>query len=586
MPKTLLLADDSVVIQKLVGLSFANEDVDIVTADNGDDAIERARECRPDVVIADVIMPGKSGYEVCEAIKGDDALRATPVLLLKGTFEAFDEGRANEVGADGHITKPFEAQALVEQVHALLARPAASPPPLPATDEPSASAEVAGQANPDDSFDFFDDDVSDLSRSAELPSTSAETDPLAASDPFAVPTDAGPAPEELPPLDELDFGQIGSDNTVALMPESDLAASVPDGLVDLDAGLEAGAEDVAPQDAMTMLADDLFDARDPSEAGPPGRLRDVYGATPTGEAAAPHDPAATSAGTGASEGGAETVVADFDDVRASGSAFADGVDPAETVLADDVFGGAADANSEALEAAAVPTDLDEAFESGVDASGAAQAREARVSVDPADSIFDLSSSDLGSVDPASPGSDVSATVDVAVATGALPDRGSLSFGDKEIAIGAAVVASSGAAAPDTSGPADAPGAGIEAVATLESTSDPSQSFVSAPLLEADPFDGPSEHGVVGGSPSAPFAETDTPAPKARPDLDISPVLRERLHETLEKVAWEAFSELSEQVVQQVLQRVETIAWEVIPQMTEAMIREEIRRMKGEGETDA
>ena len=74
------------------------------------------------------------------------------------------------------------------------------------------------------------------------------------------------------------------------------------------------------------------------------------------------------------------------------------------------------------------------------------------------------------------------------------------------------------------------------------------------------------------------------ADSSDPGVDITPLLRERLHDTLEKVAWEAFSELSEQVVRQVLERVETIAWEVIPQMTETMIREEIQRMKGEDDS--
>ena len=130
MPKTLLLADDSVVIQKLVGLSFANEDVELITTDNGDDAIAKAREHKPDAILADVVMPGMSGYEVCEAVKSDPELQSTPVLLLTGTFEAFDESRAQEVGSDGHITKPFEAQALVDRVNALFAVvPSAAQPP-------------------------------------------------------------------------------------------------------------------------------------------------------------------------------------------------------------------------------------------------------------------------------------------------------------------------------------------------------------------------------------------------------------------------------------------------------------------------
>jgi CheY-like chemotaxis protein len=98
MPKTLLLADDSVTIQKVVGISFANEDIRIVTVDNGDDAVLRAREIRPDIVLADVVMPGKSGYDVCAALKADPTLAGIPVLLLTGTFETFDEARAARVG--------------------------------------------------------------------------------------------------------------------------------------------------------------------------------------------------------------------------------------------------------------------------------------------------------------------------------------------------------------------------------------------------------------------------------------------------------------------------------------------------------
>ena len=138
MPKTVLLADDSVTIQKVVGISFASEDITLVTVDNGDDAIAKARDVRPDVILADVVMPGKNGYEVCEAVKADPALRHVPVLLLTGTFEAFDEDRARAAGAAAHVAKPFEAQTLIEQVNRLLAESAAAPsatasaPPAPA----------------------------------------------------------------------------------------------------------------------------------------------------------------------------------------------------------------------------------------------------------------------------------------------------------------------------------------------------------------------------------------------------------------------------------------------------------------------
>jgi len=132
MPKTILLADDSVTIQKVVAISFASEDVTVLTVDNGDDAITQDRETSPDIVLADVVMPGKNGYEVCEAIKGDPELAQTPELLPTGTFEAFDESRARDVGSAGHIAKPFEAQSLINEVRSLIEAAATSATPTPA----------------------------------------------------------------------------------------------------------------------------------------------------------------------------------------------------------------------------------------------------------------------------------------------------------------------------------------------------------------------------------------------------------------------------------------------------------------------
>src|SRR4051794_39733359 len=110
MPTHLLVADDSVTIRKVIGMIFSTENVQITAVDNGLDAVARARELKPDIVLADVTMPGKNGYEVAEAIKGDASLQHIPVLLLAGTFEPFDEARARTARADAHITKPFESQ--------------------------------------------------------------------------------------------------------------------------------------------------------------------------------------------------------------------------------------------------------------------------------------------------------------------------------------------------------------------------------------------------------------------------------------------------------------------------------------------
>jgi CheY-like chemotaxis protein len=121
MSKKLLLADDSITIQKVIGITFADKDYDLAVVGNGDEALEMARTDRPDLVLADVLMPGKNGYELCAAIKQDSDLKEVPVLLLTGTFESFDEDKARSAGADSWISKPFDSQALIDRVEELFA---------------------------------------------------------------------------------------------------------------------------------------------------------------------------------------------------------------------------------------------------------------------------------------------------------------------------------------------------------------------------------------------------------------------------------------------------------------------------------
>src|SRR5512142_3357018 len=129
MPKNLLLANYSFTIYQFFSITFANEDFKVTVVDNGEDAMSRARELRPDVILADIVMPRRNGYEVCEAVKGDPSLKHIPVLLLSGTFEAFDEARARGAHADGHIAKPFDSQALINKVREVVEgkAPAAAP---------------------------------------------------------------------------------------------------------------------------------------------------------------------------------------------------------------------------------------------------------------------------------------------------------------------------------------------------------------------------------------------------------------------------------------------------------------------------
>jgi CheY-like chemotaxis protein len=122
MPKTLLLADDSVTIQRVIELTFAHEDVRVVAVSDGRRAIQWLEGEWPDVVLADVDVPEVDGYQIAKHVKNSSRLKNVPVLLLAGAFEPVDEDRVRAVGCDGVLVKPFEPQQLVTRVKGLLAR--------------------------------------------------------------------------------------------------------------------------------------------------------------------------------------------------------------------------------------------------------------------------------------------------------------------------------------------------------------------------------------------------------------------------------------------------------------------------------
>ncbi|HEY2381779.1 MAG TPA: response regulator [Terriglobia bacterium] len=122
MRRTILLADDSPTIRRLVTQTFADANFKIVEVSNGDAAIKAVEEVRPSIVLADIYMPGKNGYEVCTYVRNHPTLNSTPVILLVGAFDAFDDETAKQAGATANITKPFEPGALIELVTSVLAR--------------------------------------------------------------------------------------------------------------------------------------------------------------------------------------------------------------------------------------------------------------------------------------------------------------------------------------------------------------------------------------------------------------------------------------------------------------------------------
>jgi len=159
--RKLLLADDSATIQKVIDLTFADEGVRVVTFGNGQEAIDQLLEVQPDIVLADVFMPARNGYEVCEYVKTNEKLKHIPVVLLVGSFEPFDEAEARRVGADDILTKPFQSiRRLIDRVGALVT----SPP----VEKESPTAELPKAEEPEE----------ELMDTYELEVTTADTLPL------------------------------------------------------------------------------------------------------------------------------------------------------------------------------------------------------------------------------------------------------------------------------------------------------------------------------------------------------------------------------------------------------------------------
>jgi CheY-like chemotaxis protein len=143
MPKKLLLADDSVTIQRVIELTFSGEDIQVLAVGDGEEAITRIPLEKPDIVLADIGMPKRSGYEVCAFVKGTPELAHSPVLLLAGAFEPVDETKAKEARCDGVLVKPFEPQHVIARVRELISGAKGSPTQSAVQDIPRPAARLA-----------------------------------------------------------------------------------------------------------------------------------------------------------------------------------------------------------------------------------------------------------------------------------------------------------------------------------------------------------------------------------------------------------------------------------------------------------
>ena len=222
MQRKLLLAEDSLTMQKVFELAFEKSDISVVAVGDGDEAIIMAEKISPDLVIADVTLPGKDGFEVAAALTAEEATKKTPVLILSGAFSSLDDVKLKECGAKGVLLKPFEVSDLMDKVGGFLAKeeapevestPADLPEPavkrwdLSSLSQGAESGEKTEKVDLDE-FDVLADDVdapASLEPEAFLPveeKTTRKTD-LSATDDLLTMEEVVPTGKDLF-LDEVD----------------------------------------------------------------------------------------------------------------------------------------------------------------------------------------------------------------------------------------------------------------------------------------------------------------------------------------------------------------------------------------------
>ena len=150
----ILLADDSPHAQRMGEFILREEGFEVVSVTDGETALLRLSDVDPDLVLADALMPVRSGYEICEAVKNNPRHRHTRVILTAGAHEPWNPDEATRVKADGFLKKPFEASAMLEMVKPLLrsaedARASAPTPEPPPAAHPDAEPVVMTAAQPE-----------------------------------------------------------------------------------------------------------------------------------------------------------------------------------------------------------------------------------------------------------------------------------------------------------------------------------------------------------------------------------------------------------------------------------------------------
>ncbi|HEY8924795.1 MAG TPA: response regulator [Polyangia bacterium] len=200
MAKRVLVVDDSVTIQKAFAMTFAAEDLTLVSARSAEEGLALAQRSRPDLIVADGVMAGRSGYDLCALIKSDPGLRGVPVYILTSSHNPYDELQGRHVAADGHLVKPFDSGALIASVgEALRKGVVASLPttaPAAATSAPSHTSGVYATLG-DDYGEISVGSGSGVRAGATVPARASEVE--IATPPPAAPLPPAPARPTLAP---------------------------------------------------------------------------------------------------------------------------------------------------------------------------------------------------------------------------------------------------------------------------------------------------------------------------------------------------------------------------------------------------
>ena len=138
MPKVLVV-DDSVSVRKVVERALAGRQVDVVSAASGGEALERIEAEAPDVIVCDVVMPDRDGYEICDFVKNHPRLAATPVILMSGIVNDEVRQRAEQARSEGVLSKPFAAEDLLKRLDSVIGPlpPRSAEPPAPTIATPT-----------------------------------------------------------------------------------------------------------------------------------------------------------------------------------------------------------------------------------------------------------------------------------------------------------------------------------------------------------------------------------------------------------------------------------------------------------------